>query len=316
MSFLYWSTILGVNWKESEEKNRPDANDNDYDSMQFSVLTGFKNTTQGIAKIQFIWKPSTSASHCITTFHSTAPQCYISGFAAISLYHSLTSKSLAVCWDNADKRTQETLRTSLERDKKAVDKYKSKGFTYVAYSNYLEHKSSGSTAIGSSKEVSQRVVGDPECCIVPFDRFINTSTWTTSCTTYLKGLSDIRWFEGGSHLKPRIRADLGHIEFLCTVSSSTIINVEQKYNMSSMFRIGAIARSCNTVSYMNGDDRTECSENFYLLHTRLNNECNNAFGTSPSLNDMFRLRQYCFGRRLFALLTSISYSRIEAYLPC
>lgn len=45
-----------------------------------------------------MWRQRHIGSQCVVKFHSTAPQCFISGFAAASLYHNLSSNDKSVAW--------------------------------------------------------------------------------------------------------------------------------------------------------------------------------------------------------------------------
>jgi hypothetical protein len=132
---------------------------------------------------------------CVMLFHSTAPQCFISGFAAVSFHQKLTSRNLSVAWPLNDlSRERGFITPQEEKNTEATRKYVSKGFTYVD----MERTGTTRGRFGGFP----RHIGDSECWIVPFDKYIDTSTEPLQVgpirpclEKYMESLQYLSWME-------------------------------------------------------------------------------------------------------------------------
>jgi hypothetical protein len=96
--FMIYMTSIGVHWALPSDTEEGAARQNDafYILARFQLIRGTLNRHGRILDVQLIWRQGHSGSQCVLKFHSTAPQCFISGFAVVSLYHNLTSNDKSV----------------------------------------------------------------------------------------------------------------------------------------------------------------------------------------------------------------------------
>ena len=94
----FWLEALGVDWTEESgppEHGGAGPNFADYTVSGFKVRRGIVVGLTGITyEIQLISGNSCMASSCIFDFHSTTTQCFLTGFAAVSLYDAYSSAAL------------------------------------------------------------------------------------------------------------------------------------------------------------------------------------------------------------------------------
>ena len=99
--FTYHLSLMGVEWATlgSSEKEFLD-----YYAMGFKLLKGTLRHKGQIIDVQCIWSASQhrTASSNIFHFHSTLVQCFISGFAAVSLYDKYTLAKQGIHWTAND----------------------------------------------------------------------------------------------------------------------------------------------------------------------------------------------------------------------
>ena len=193
LAFVTWSRLLDFQW--NEPFNEGPELQKAYDGIGLRLLRGVVYDRDKANSIQLMWGTGGSVTECVTRFHSTAPQCFISGFCAVSLYHLLTSRSLAVLWEYNDTVTgssfEDLVAERVARNLRAQEKYVWRGFKYVQRDLYL--RLPGVVKPSSDLGVRDRNIGDRECYVVPFSSFMNTGSWKESSTTLLQGLSRMRW---------------------------------------------------------------------------------------------------------------------------
>jgi hypothetical protein len=202
-SFVSWSRLIGFEWEKPNyaterhfvrREETETETENPYRSSGFVVLRGTVKRATGSGAVQLIWGAGESAIDSVTAFHSTAPQCLIFGFCAVSLYHLLTSRSLAVYWKRSDSSEGKALTLQQKRTSmRARDKYSSRGFRYIEHSAYTAMKDT--LPLCKRLKHKFRRVGDKESYIVPFDGFASAETWKNTCELLSRGLRYDKWEE-------------------------------------------------------------------------------------------------------------------------
>jgi hypothetical protein len=194
--FMSYMTCIGIHWSlpnNTEEDAR--LHDDSYIWTDFQLIRGTLERDGRVLDIQLMWRPGHSGSQCVVKFHSTAPQCFISGFAAVSLYHNLTSNDKSVAWylndisrDLTERiQTEGTVdvprqyKTQMERNKVAKQKYINRGFIYV-------------TKTCDDKPIDRfggilRHIGDDKSYIVPLDKYLDVSSWQPAFDKYMDRLN-------------------------------------------------------------------------------------------------------------------------------
>ncbi|KAL2075907.1 hypothetical protein VTL71DRAFT_850 [Oculimacula yallundae] len=141
---------------------RDDNNFHFYDS-NFFVLHG---TIAG-QRLQVIWHKYNIKGpiKTILEFHSSIVQCYISGYAAVSMYHTTSSRNQNFVW------TLDPIQHPVKhaRAPHCVRKYSARGFEVVPY----EAQSTGlvSAELAELGLQVERRIGDQGCFIVDFATF-------------------------------------------------------------------------------------------------------------------------------------------------
>jgi hypothetical protein len=218
--FTYHLSLMGVEWAPTTL--RPSKEEFlDYYAMGFELLKGTLRHKGRIINIQCIWstRQRRTALSNIFHFHSTLVQCFISGFAAVSLYDKYTSAKQGIHWTANDTNVargqrhrkytqkgvlsvedgevQEYTPGSSDEDRnelKIIEKYRERGFKFV------EHFSKGTLAHGSGNEIGPygfriRYVGDSGCRIVEFKSYLKHDGWNIPFDVYLGALRGILWGE-------------------------------------------------------------------------------------------------------------------------
>ncbi|KAH8799667.1 hypothetical protein F5884DRAFT_758148 [Xylogone sp. PMI_703] len=213
--FMIYMASIGVCWALPSEKEEDIARQNDafYILARFQLIRGTLNKDGQVFHIQLIWRQRHSASQCVVKFHSTAPQCFISGFAAVSLYHNLTSNDKSVAWylndifldpgariqsddivdvlrrfqGDYEATSAEQYKIQIERNKLAKQKYIDRGFTYVT--NTCDDKPMGK--FGGVL----RHIGDDKSYILPLDKYLDVSSWQPTFDEYIDRLHYVSWIE-------------------------------------------------------------------------------------------------------------------------
>jgi hypothetical protein len=298
LAFALWSTCLGVVWDPLvQAKEADEAEDGPYRKAGFSIARGTISTKEGSNPIQLMWKSGMSAAQSITKFHSTVPQCFISGFCAVSLYHHLTSKSMGVSWEHNDaggrlftaagdapteglvpgeatapEETAEERNTRLDRSLSNQRKYEGRGFKYIEHSEYVEQRQEraarGSEVPGWCKAGS-RHIGDSESCVVKLDEYVLPvcKAKPRGYSLLAQGLHRIRWYDWEGYTSP----DFGYLKFIMEAS--------------------LVASSEDTVYYYTESRRllmkegaamdTHTGASFHGFHAMLNSESEGCFGEMP-----------------------------------
>jgi hypothetical protein len=213
--FMVYMTSIGVHWSlpNITEEDVVRLQDDYYKLARFQLIRGTLNRDGRVLDVQLMWRHGYSGSQCVIKFHSTAPQCFISGFAAVSLYHNLTSNDKSVAWylndisidlkeriqtdgtvdvprsfrDDYEARPIEKYKTQMERNKVAKQKYIDRGFTYVT-------KTCDDKPMGRFGGIL-RHIGDDRSYIVPLDKYLDVSSWRPTFDEYLDRLNYVSWIE-------------------------------------------------------------------------------------------------------------------------
>ncbi len=217
--FTYHLSLMGVEWSPVEPRVE-EGEFQDYFAMKLRLLRGTLRHKGQTFDIQCIWSDCQrrTATSILFQFHSTPVQCFISGFAAVSLYDKYTSVKKAIHWPANDKNTARGQRQRKYRQKgrlsvvageveeyipedvgsgnelKIIEKYSGRGFQFV------EYFSLGTLAHGNGNEIGCyggrfRSVGDSGCRRISFEPYIKHSDWHIPFDTYYKALNYISWYE-------------------------------------------------------------------------------------------------------------------------
>ena len=215
--FTYHLSLMGVEWATLESSKEEFL---DYYAMGFQLLKGTLRHKGQIINVQCIWSASQhrTASSNIFHFHSTLVQCFISGFAAVSLYDKYTSAKQGIHWTANDTNVARGQRhrkytlpgvLSVKRgeveeympgtdnnrnERKIIEKYSGRGFEFVKY------LSQGKIAHGYRDEIGPygfriRSVGDSGCRIVSFKPYLKHNDWNIPFDVYDGALRGILWGE-------------------------------------------------------------------------------------------------------------------------
>ncbi|KAF4627298.1 hypothetical protein G7Y89_g10854 [Cudoniella acicularis] len=213
--FMAYMTTIGVYWSfpSNTVEDVARLQDDYYKSARFQLIRGTLNRDGRVLDVQLMWRHGYSGSQCVLKFHSTAPQCFISGFAAVSLYHNLTSNDKSVAWylndisldlkertqidgrvdvphgfqDDGEARPAEKYKTQMERNKVAKQKYIDRGFTYVT-------KTCDDKPMGKFGGII-RHIGDDKSYVIPLDKYLDVSSWQPTFDEYVDRLNYVSWIE-------------------------------------------------------------------------------------------------------------------------
>jgi hypothetical protein len=152
-------------------------------------------------KIQVIWAtPTMTAFEFITGFHSTLPQCFVSAFCAVYLYHTLSSQGKMVQWIIDE--TQGMMRHV--NAPACVQKYQDRGYQLIDCQSHETrcHDEMFRALVRCGVErprVSHvsRIVSDSGCLVVDFTEYYNFASLSEKeiflqSLNFIKGL---RWTE-------------------------------------------------------------------------------------------------------------------------
>jgi hypothetical protein len=218
--FTYHLSRMGVEWHSLE---RSEEEFPDYSAMGFHLLKGTLEHNDRAIDIQCIWN---KRQHCTATssllhFHSTLVQCFISGFAAVSLYDKYTSSKQVIHWPANDTNISRGQRhrkyysgwalelddrgefkeylpsseTKPHNELKILEKYRHRGFEFV------EYLSKGEIAHGNGhREIGCyggrfRSIGDSGCRKVSFKTYLKHDQWDIPFDAYYQALDYISWYE-------------------------------------------------------------------------------------------------------------------------
>ncbi|KAH6667307.1 hypothetical protein B0J14DRAFT_642676 [Halenospora varia] len=219
--FTYHLNLMGVKWISFEPLEKESQVEFlDYYSKGFNLLRGILHHKEGKIDVQCVWSANhhRTASSNIFGFHSTLVQCFISGFAAVSLYDKYTSARQTIHWEANDPNTASRQRhrkyiqpgvLSVKRgeveeympstdnnrnERKIFEKYSGRGFEFVKYF------SQGKLAHGYRDEIGPygsriRSVGDSGCRIVSFKPYLKHDDWHIPFDVYDGALRGILWGE-------------------------------------------------------------------------------------------------------------------------
>ena len=195
---------LGVTWNKSIPESldsTSDESDASYEGLPlFTMISGTIKKNGRENKVQVMWKCCLSATQSIVDFHSSAAQCFVSGFAAGSFHHYLTSRNLFVAWSLNDRirspshfnplsginePTPEELLTSTEFvsiNRSHYQKYVDRGFKLISWKSTVQ----------SGILLRERTLGDNQSMIVPLThKYLDTNLGTK----LVDSLATINWVE-------------------------------------------------------------------------------------------------------------------------
>jgi hypothetical protein len=218
--FTYHLSRMGVKWNSLE---RSEEEFPDYFAMGFHLLKGTLQYNGRAIDIQCIWNKlqHRTATSCVLHFHSTLVQCFISGFAAVSLYDEYTSSKQAIHWPANDTNMSRGQRhriyvtdSALELDEhgepeeyipgnepeshnefKILEKYQHRGFEFVEYMSKGEFAhGSGHGDIGCYGG-RFRSIGDSGSRKVSFKAYLKHDQWEIPFDAYYQALDYVCWHE-------------------------------------------------------------------------------------------------------------------------
>jgi hypothetical protein len=141
---------MGAVWQTSELGSVPC-----YGSM--SVLKGELNGF----KVQLIFKRSGTPLDIVCGFHSSLVQCFISGVAAVSMYHDISKRGISIKWDNNGNVTNAKSSHTWQ------EKYISRGFKVESPLEVDANVFPG----GIGLNFCTRVVSDPGSLVLDFKEY-------------------------------------------------------------------------------------------------------------------------------------------------
>jgi hypothetical protein len=161
--FMAYMTSIGVNWLISNNIDEDVTTLQDehyyYQLARFQLIRGTLNRNGRVLDVQLMWRHGFSASQCVMKFHSTAPQCFISGFVAVSLYHNLTRNDKSLAWYLND--------------------------IYFDSKDYTQADSTVDIPLGFQDDVKAK----------PINKYMDVSSWRTTFDEYIDRLNYLSWIE-------------------------------------------------------------------------------------------------------------------------
>lgn len=183
---------LGVEW---ETQGRDGNADNGYNG--FRVMTGTIASEKQNTTVQLIYSNDLKEStiSMVLGFHSSIAQCFISGFAAISLYGRLTLRGLSLPWAQYCHDGTEGAKNI-----RARKKYEARGIRYISYEQYSDEAvhCTSDTAEALDLTVMEpraRYVGDSGCHVVSFEQYFDDTPQKRSVRYRIERLSRNTWRE-------------------------------------------------------------------------------------------------------------------------
>ena len=111
-SFRVYMETLGVKWHNTEYSNHEYVNILPLVVLRGSIVEGRRSGT----KVQIIYVHDNSILNIILGFHSTTPQCFISGFGAVHLYSSIVRNHKFIEWSSTNEYTRSKQLESARRN--------------------------------------------------------------------------------------------------------------------------------------------------------------------------------------------------------
>lgn len=192
LGFMLYLRTIGVIWTEKTHDYTDSRSTIEYDN-DLEVVRGTIERRGKIHNVSIIFNIVyyVTASRCIIEFHSSAVQCFISGFAAVSLYSGPTSHGKSLRWG---KIAQNDMLFD-EYNQKAVDKYVTRGIEYITYEKYAEEYSKAGPLQVTSAMERPRHAADSEAHVVSLVKIFEKMPHRRHAKKCLESLQSISWSE-------------------------------------------------------------------------------------------------------------------------
>jgi hypothetical protein len=225
----FWLGGMGVQWDEFQPEEGPGVINpglEDYTVSGFRVFYGTVESPSGIVyAVQLICGKNCLASTCIFDFHSTITQCFITGFAAVSLYDMYSSHKQAVHWKGNDTNVSRAQPTRLyatrntlllsnhaqggegplvpailapnpETDPgKIPRKFKERNVDFVPYFSQGAIAHGGSSHDLGPYGGRYRTIGDNSVLKISFEPYLDSRSWRVPFLTYFNAMKYIAFYE-------------------------------------------------------------------------------------------------------------------------
>lgn len=195
VQFVSDLTEMGVTWKPGRNTIvGPVGTDFGYDHIIDNVLNG----SIGSTNVQVIWFDNAGMSpiHHVMQFHSTIVQCFLTGYCAVSMYHSLSRRSLMHVWGKEHSTPT----------KECIEKYRARGFTPIELS--------------WDEDKKPRCVSDEESLVVDLTRYLNDShdDRQVSVESEMKCIMEMKWAPS----TPNSRTPLPHTSTSLSIKAGPV----------------------------------------------------------------------------------------------
>lgn len=177
--FSTYMNRIGVRWDMLPHEGTHQG----YDKC--NVLRGVHSENDATQRVQFIWSMygRKNTMPMIVSFHSSAVQCFIAGYCAVSMYGSLLSKGQSLAWVQANDQ-----RASARR------KYAERGIKYISYDCYMKILDDAGDVRLHLVRPNRRTLRDDDSEIVRFSRYFPR----LNDASMLKQLTDdVTWYDIG-----------------------------------------------------------------------------------------------------------------------
>ncbi|KAH8799061.1 hypothetical protein F5884DRAFT_863708 [Xylogone sp. PMI_703] len=233
--FTYHLNKMGVSWYswEDSERDSPDAV-----SMGFHVLRGSLENDNQTIDIRCLWSHHQhyAATSSILSSNFALTPCFISGFAAVSVYNKHESFNQATNWMNQDAsvsdygggrkcNSQRQLQFS-QRKESNESGHSDEVCSHPTYDRLEEGQTGKSSllnylfkdnvttrgGVGCHTE-GFRSIGDTGCWKVSFKEYIDHSKWEIPFDVYYRALDLVFWSDTGDKIMPA--GEASEVDFPC-----------------------------------------------------------------------------------------------------
>ena len=176
--FAVYLLSVGVQW-ELEDRTAPVY------GYRLITLNGTIKTGAHTQRVQLIAHRDGVRSNIdeILHFHSSIVQCFISGFAAVSLHEPLTTSGVSRAWEPRDHYDY----YSREKAQSALEKYKTRGIQYVAWK--------GACNPGTVPGFTVRTLADDHALCIPFEPYLKSEARCARVDREFGRLRYVRWHQ-------------------------------------------------------------------------------------------------------------------------
>ena len=195
--FMWHLRSIGVEWQISTVGANAECGLDGYEN-EIKVITGRLMRHGKTHSVTVICKLGClRAFNAILDFHSSIVQCFISGFAAVSLYSASITHGYSLRWGQVECGRLEFSKLS----QTAVNKYLGRGVKYITYERYSEtHSKGGSLQVTSPTPaapslIRPRSLADSDSYVVPFVNTLRSVRDRMYAGQCMRALSRLAWRE-------------------------------------------------------------------------------------------------------------------------